>query len=117
VPTRAVYLVAGLTLVLGVTLVDQLELFTSMVSFGALLGFLTLQVSVVAYFVVRKRSRNWGRHLITPAIAFAIVGYVLWNAEANAKIAGAAWMALGVVVYVLRRLTKRRVQNSDGGAL
>jgi amino acid transporter len=111
VPTRAVYLVAGLTLVLGVTLVDQLELFTSMVSFGALLGFLMLQVSVVAHFVVRNHSRKWLRHLIAPAVAFAIVGYVLWNAEANAKIAGAAWMVVGLVVYLVRRRTKRRAMT------
>ncbi|HVU21266.1 MAG TPA: APC family permease, partial [Rhizomicrobium sp.] len=35
VPERAVFLVAGITLVLGVTMVDKLELLTSMVSFGA----------------------------------------------------------------------------------
>ncbi|MBV9332185.1 MAG: APC family permease, partial [Alphaproteobacteria bacterium] len=42
VPERAILLVAVVTLVLGVFLVDRLELLTSMVNFGALLGFLLL---------------------------------------------------------------------------
>ena len=88
VPENAIFLVAAITLVLGLALVDKLELLTSMVSFGALLGFLLLHVSVVMHFVVREKSRDWLRHLLSPLVGFAIVAYVLWNAEANAKIAG-----------------------------
>jgi amino acid transporter len=107
VPERAIFLVAAITLVLALFLVDQLELLTSMVSFGALLGFLLLHVSVVAHFVWHGKSRNWGRHLLVPAIGFLVIAYVLWNAEANAKIAGACWMAAGLVMLIALRVTGR----------
>jgi amino acid transporter len=107
VPTRALLLVAGITLVTGLFLVDRLELLASMVSFGALLGFLLLQVSVIAHFIWRLKSRMWLRHFVAPAIGFAIVAYVLWNAEQSAKIAGVAWMLGGVILYVaLKRLDR-----------
>jgi amino acid transporter len=107
VPTRTILLVAGITLVTGVFLSDRLELLTSMVSFGALLGFLMLQVSVVAHFVWRKKSRKWLQHLIAPAIGFAIIAYVLFNAEPNAKIAGGVWMTGGVIALIVFKLLRR----------
>jgi amino acid transporter len=108
VPERAIFLVGGVTLVLGVLLVNQLELLTSMVCFGALLGFLLLHVSVVVHFIYRKRSLNWLRHLAAPAIGAIIIGYVLWNAETHAKIAGTTWLAAGLVVLLVQRsLTDR----------
>ena len=78
-----------------------------MVNFGALLGFLLLQVSVVVHFVVRNGSRNWLRHLIVPAIGFCIIGYVLWSAEANAKIAGTAWLGVGLIAFSALALQRR----------
>ena len=107
VPTRTILLVAGITLVTGVFLSDRLELLTSMVSFGALLGFLMLQVSVVAHFIWRKKSRKWLQHLIAPAIGFAIIAYVLFNAEPNAKIAGGVWMTAGVIALIVFKLLRR----------
>lgn len=107
VPERAIFLVAAITLVLGLLLVDKLELLTSMVSFGALLGFLLLHLSVIAHFAWRERSRDWWRHLAVPAIGFLVVGYVLWNAETNAKIAGLAWMATGAVLFVALKFLGR----------
>ncbi|HEY4941541.1 MAG TPA: APC family permease [Rhizomicrobium sp.] len=115
VPQNAIFLVAAVTLVLGLLMVEQLELLTSMVSFGALLGFLVLHVSVVAHFVLRGGSRNWARHLAAPGIGFAIVAYVLWNAEANAKIAGLSWLAAGAVFYaVLRYMGRSTALPVDG---
>jgi amino acid transporter len=103
VPERAIFLVAGVTLVLGLILVGKLELLTSMVAFGALLGFLLLHLSVIVHFMWRQRSRNWLRHLVAPAIGFCIIAFVLWNAEINAKIAGGCWIAVGVVVLLMLR--------------
>ncbi len=107
VPERTVFLVAGVTLVVGLLLVSKLELLTSMVSFGALLGFLLLQVSVIAHFIWREKSRDWLRYLVAPSIGFVIIAYVLVNAEVNAKIAGSAWMVAGLMMFaVLKRLRR-----------
>lgn len=108
VPDRAIFLVAGVTLVLGLLLVGKLELLTSMVAFGALVGFLLLHLSVIVYFMVRKRSTNWLRYLIAPAIGFAVIAYVLWNAQEAAKVAGGCWLFAGLVVFLVLRARRPR---------
>jgi amino acid transporter len=107
VPERALLLVAAVTLVLGIGMADRLELITSMVSFGALVGFLLVHLSVPMHFIWRNKSRDWLRHLVSPAIGFVIIAYVLWNAEANAKIAGLCWLTMGVAVLIWFRFTGR----------
>ncbi|HLZ82236.1 MAG TPA: APC family permease [Caulobacteraceae bacterium] len=106
-PDRAIILTAAITLILGLSLVNQLELLTSLVNFGALTGFLALHLSVVIHFMVRQKSRRWIRHLVVPAIGFAIVAYVLINAQANAKIAGLTWMAVGLATVLWLKLSGR----------
>ncbi|GAB3915045.1 amino acid transporter [Microlunatus endophyticus] len=105
VPERAILLVGGITLVLGLFFVGQLSLISSLVNFGALTAFLLLHVSVIGYFGVRRRSRNIVLHWIVPVIGFAIIGFVLWNAEPAAKIGGIAWLiiGIGVLIYYSRR--------------
>jgi amino acid transporter len=115
VPARAIIAVAAVTMVTGLALAEHLELVLSMVSFGALLGFLSLQISVIAYFVYRQGSRDWLRHLVTPGIGFAIIAYVLWNADANAKLAGALWMVAGLAFYLARKRSNRPA-HLPGGA-
>jgi amino acid transporter len=106
-PDRAILLTGVITLVLGVSMVNQLELLTSMVNFGALTGFLALHLSVVIHFMVRQKSRRWVMHLLVPTIGFAIVAYVLVNAEANAKIAGLCWMTVGAAILLFLKFTGR----------
>jgi amino acid transporter len=104
VPARAVFLVAVITLVLGLLLVDQLELLASMVNFGALMGFLLLHLSVIAHFIVRRKSRQWVRHLVVPIVGFAVVAYVLANAGTPAKVAGVCWVGVGVVALAVVKI-------------
>ena len=106
-PDRAIQLTAVITLALGLGLVDQLELLTSMVNFGALAGFLALHLSVVVHFMVRLRSRKWVRHLVVPAVGFLVIGYVLINAQDNAKIGGLCWMAVGIATVLVLKARGR----------
>ncbi len=100
VPERAIILVAGVTLVAGLFFVGNIGLISSLVNFGALTSFLLLHVSVVSYFVIREKSRNFLLHWISPVLGFLIIGFVLWNAESAAKIGGLVWLAIGVPVLL-----------------
>lgn len=105
VPERAVLLVSVVSLILGLFFVGQIGLLSSLVNFGALFSFLLLHVSVVAWYLIKKRERTYGLHLVVPLLGFVIIGYVLVNADINAKIGGVVWLAVGVVwLLVLRRM-------------
>ncbi|GAA3088916.1 hypothetical protein GCM10010464_61120 [Pseudonocardia yunnanensis] len=53
-------------------------------------------------------------HLTVPLLGFVIIGYVLVNADANAKIGGLVWLAVGVVVLVVLRMTGRTTELKVG---
>ena len=108
VPDAAILLIMTITLALGVSFANHLELIASMVSFGAMIGFLALHLSVMIHFVFRKRSRRWIRHLVVPIVGFALVAYVLVNAQANAKLAGTCWMAAGLAVLLAFKYRQQR---------
>ena len=90
--------------------VGQVALLSSLVNFGALFSFLTLHVSVVVYFLIKRRQHRIGVHLVSPALGFGIILFVLVNADANAKIGGLTWLALGVIIAVVLRLAGRSTE-------
>ena len=53
------------------------------------------------WFIGRRKSRQWFSHLISPILGFAIVGYVLVNIQALAKITGLLWLGVGVIMLVV----------------
>ncbi|WP_248961089.1 APC family permease [Sphaerisporangium perillae] len=111
VPVNATFLVAAVSLVLGVymsTRDDGISLLSTLVNFGAMTAFLALHVSVVVHYVFRQRSRDWWRHLIAPAIGFLILLYVVINANIAAQVLGFVWLAIGVVILVGSTLMGRR---------
>jgi cell division protein FtsW (lipid II flippase) len=81
---------------------------STLVNFGAMTAFLVLHVSVVMHFVVRQDSRDWWRHLICPVLGFAILFYVVLNANIAAQRLGFAWLAIGVLVLIGTTLAGRR---------
>ncbi|MEV0679047.1 APC family permease [Actinosynnema sp. NPDC050436] len=103
IPVNATLLVAGVSLVLGLYMQsreDGITLLSSLVNFGAMTAFLVLHVSVVAHYVIRRRSRDWWKHLIAPAIGFAILAYVVVNAKVAAQTVGFVWLGIGAVVLI-----------------
>ena len=107
----ATLLVAVVSLVLGLyfnTRDDGISLLSTLVNFGALTAFLALHVSVVVYYVVRGGSRDWWRHLVAPVIGFAILAYVLLNAQLQAKWLGLIWFAVWLAVLVVLVALGRR---------
>ncbi|MFC4584758.1 APC family permease [Sphaerisporangium corydalis] len=101
VPVNATFLVAAVSLVLGLYMSsrdDGISLLSTLVNFGAMTAFLALHVSVIVHYVVRQRSRDWWRHLVAPAIGFLILLYVVINAKVAAQVLGFVWLAIGLII-------------------
>ena len=108
VPQLAILVVSALTLVLVLFFVGQIALISSLVNFGALFGFCLLHVSVFWYYIVKRKSRNWLLHGVVPVLGFLIIGYVLLNADAAAKIGGLVWLAIGAIVFGINAARGRK---------
>ncbi len=116
VPINAILVVSAISVVLVLFFVGQIGLISSLVNFGALFAFCMLHISVVWYYLGRKKSRNYLLHLVVPTLGFLIIGYVLFNADPLAKIGGIVWLAIGAVVFIVNRVTGRGVTDfSDEG--
>jgi amino acid transporter len=110
VPERALLLVSAVSLVLGLFFVGQVGLISSLVNFGALFSFLLLHVSVVTYFMIKRRGRRFALHLVSPIVGFVIIAFVLVNADVHAKIGGVAWLSIGAVILVGLRIAGRSAE-------
>jgi amino acid transporter len=111
VPVNATFVVAGISLVLGIYMAsrsDGITLLSSLVNFGAMTAFLVLHVSVIVHYLVRSGSRDWWRHLVSPALGFLILAYVVVNAKVAAQTLGFVWLAIGVVILLGLILTGRK---------
>jgi amino acid transporter len=112
VPVNATFLVATVSLVLGVYMTTRddygIGTLSTLVNFGALSAFLVLHVSVVVHFVVKNGSRNWWLHLLVPVIGFAILMFVVINADVAAQRLGFAWFGLGFLVLLFLLATGRK---------
>lgn len=113
VPRNAVIVVSVLSAILVLFFVGQIDLISSLVNFGALFGFMLLHVSVVVFFIGKKKSRNYFLHLVVPIIGFLIIGYVLWNANIDAKVGGIVWLIVGALVFTYYRMTGRKTAMSE----
>ncbi|MEV4196719.1 APC family permease [Micromonospora globbae] len=111
VPINATLLTGFVSLALGLymaTRADGITLLSSLINFGAMVAFLVLHVSVAVHHLIRERSGNWWAHLVMPGVGFAILAYVVVNANIAAQRLGLAWLALGVVVLAGLYLSGRR---------
>jgi amino acid transporter len=103
VPGRAMLLHAAVVLLLALFLVDDLDLLISLINLGGLFGFLLLHASVINHFARKQRSQRWFMHLVVPGIGFAIIAYVIVNADTRAQATAAAWLLLGAAIHLVRR--------------
>lgn len=110
VPVNATFLVAAVSLVLGLYMNsrdDGISLLSSLVNFGALTAFLVLHVAVVWHFFVRQGSRAWWAHLIAPVIGAVILVFVVINANIAAQRTAFVWLGIGVIMLVVLKLLGR----------
>jgi amino acid transporter len=120
VPVNAYLVVAGLSLALGLHMAsrdDGISLLASMVNFGALVAFITLHVSVIWHYFIRRRelSRSVWSHLLVPLIGAALLVLVAVNANVLAQRVALVWMGIGVVILLALYATGRRPRLAGQG--
>ncbi len=96
-PYMGMLVTAALSLGVALYMKNRLDDLASIVNFGALSGFLFLHVSVLAYFVVKRRSTAWLRHWLVPICGIIVVLAVFSGMSALAARVGCAWLLVGLV--------------------
>jgi len=97
-PTRSIY-VMGIISAIG-ALVFRFQLAVELLNFGALMGFILANLSVVRHYYFRlgrRRGSGWVTNLLFPLLGAAMCCYVWMSLTAKAKAAGFAWLGLGLV--------------------
>lgn len=103
VPRTALIVTAVLTLVVSVWAArrdDGLGLLVSIVDMGALSAFLLLHLSVLGYFVARRRGGV--AHVVVPVAGIAVIAWVLVEASTLAQGVALVWLVAGVVTWAVR---------------
>ena len=111
VPENATFLVAAVSIVLGVYMSsrdDGATVLTTLVNFGALTAFLLLHLSVMVHFLRREGTQNFWKHVASPALGFLIIAYVIFKADVAAQKLGLSWLAVGILVLIFFYATGRR---------
>ena len=84
---------------------DNLFGAASLVSFGAVIGFFMVNMSVVGHYFVKTKQRGGIRtfkYLIMPGIGMTTLVFVFWYIETPAKILGCIWLAIGIVYLAIK---------------
>lgn len=96
-PVNATLLVAVLSLVLALLVPGEALL--KLVNFGALTAFMLLNVTVFAFFFVKRGEHDRPfRYAVFPAAGLAIVGFVWSGFDRVTFLFGGAWLVAGLIV-------------------
>jgi amino acid transporter len=96
-------LVMGAVALIG-SLTFRFQLAVELLNFGALTGFILVNLSVVHHFYIRSRLRTgWQaiENLLFPLMGTLVCSFLWLNLTAKAKLAGFGWLALGVVYLAI----------------
>lgn len=95
-----------------------LEMIAAYINYGALVAFTFVNLSVIAWFAVRKGRRRTPRDIFTyivmPALGTLLTGLLWVNLDGHALVVGLIWSGLGVVyLAVITRGFRRKVASFD----
>jgi amino acid transporter len=97
-PTRSIYFMGALALV-G-TFFLQFQMAVELLNFGAFVGFVLVNLSVIRHYYLRLGLRHgWDfvTNLLFPAAGALVCTYIWLSLSHNAKIAGFGWLAIGAI--------------------
>lgn len=102
-PIYSILLMGGIACVGA--LVFDLDQGAELVNFGACLGFMAVNVSVISHYFVRLRERSGARiwtNLVCPVLGFVICFYIWLSISPLAMRVGAWWTVAGVIYLAVQ---------------
>lgn len=93
IPSRNVLLI-GILCAIGAFVISY-QRGAELLNFGALIGFMGVNLSALLHYFVRGRDRRIG-FLIPPVVGFLVCLYLFLSLSLPAKIAGAIWLLAGL---------------------
>jgi amino acid transporter len=106
-PYVSMIVTATISLSVALAMRNQLDNLATIVNFGALSGFLLLQMSVINHFGIRLRSHAWFAHWLAPLLGIAVVLAVFSGMSALAMKVGLAWLGVGMIYGLILRVRHR----------
>jgi len=101
-PTRSIYLMGIVSLIGALTM--RFQLAVELLNFGAFVGFILVNFSVIRHFYFRLNRRSGAQlftHLLFPLLGASVCSYIWFNLSWKARLAGFAWLGLGTVYLAL----------------
>ncbi len=101
-PSRSVYLMGAVSL--AGSLLLHFQLAVELLNFGAFVGFILVNLSVIRHFYLRLRRRSGVAiftNLIFPLAGAAVCFYVWLNLSTKARVAGFGWLSLGLIYLAI----------------
>lgn len=92
-------------------LVIDLTLLSEMISFGALIAFSVVNLSVIKHYFIDGRQRSGVavlNNLVLPLIGFALTVWLWTSLSGRTFIVGLSWLALGVIILAIATRGFRR---------
>ncbi|MGH7291430.1 MAG: APC family permease, partial [Myxococcota bacterium] len=93
-PTWAILVVSAVSLF---ALVVDLATLSSVVSFGALVAFSVVNLSVLKHYFIDEGEKNIFNNLLLPLIGFALTVWLWTSLSFDALVIGLIWLAMGFV--------------------
>lgn len=109
-PTRGIWMMGAAAL--AGSLLVSFQLAVELLNFGAFLGFILVNLSVIRHYYCRLGLRHgwgWATNLVAPACGAAACLYIWLSLSWNAQRAGFAWVFVGLIyLAVLTRGFRRQ---------
>ncbi|AFM15655.1 amino acid transporter [Mycolicibacterium chubuense NBB4] len=92
-----VYAILVVSLISLLAIVIDLTTLASLVSFGALVAFSVVNLSVIKHYFVDRRERNVILNVVLPAIGFLLTAWLWTSLSKETLVVGLIWLAVGFI--------------------
>jgi amino acid transporter len=105
IPRNNVLLLGGITL-LG-TFLMSFEQGAELLNFGAFIAFIGVNAAALIHYKFRSQEKV-AFAALSPLAGIVVCTFIWFNLNLNAKLLGAAWIVIGLLLYLVMRKTTNR---------